>query len=107
MRRSPLILPAGVRAATRPESLVHLLVCLQLELRSPRREMISALMEGHAQSGWLCELETGVEDSKLCENETIELLVGTEATECVCGPQDFTHAALEKGATTSAQDRDW
>ena len=59
--------------------------------------MIFTLMEGHAQSRWLCELETGVEDSKLCENETIELLVDTGATEHVCGPQDFTHAALEKG----------
>ena len=60
-------------------------------------EKISTLMEGHAQSGWLCELETGVEDSKVFENETIELLVDTGATEHVCGPQDFTHAALEKG----------
>ena len=32
----------------------------------------------------------------MCENETIELLVDTGATEHVCGPQDFTHAALEK-----------
>ena len=31
------------------------------------------------------------------ENETIELSVGTGATEHVCGPFDFTHAALEKG----------
>ena len=53
--------------------------------------MISALTEGHARSGWLCKLETGVEDTKLCDVEMIELLVDTGATEHVCGPQDFTH----------------
>ena len=59
--------------------------------------MISTLMEGNVQSGWLCELETGVEDPRLRENETIEVSVDTGATEHVCGPLDFTHAALEKG----------
>ena len=37
MRRSLSNLQTAVRAAARPESHLHLLVCLQLELRSPRR----------------------------------------------------------------------
>ena len=31
----------------------------------PTTGMISTLMEGHVQSGWMCELETGVDDSKV------------------------------------------
>ena len=54
-------------------------------------------MEDHAQTGWLCDLVTGVEHTKLRENEFVELLVGTGATEHVCGPRDFTHAALMSG----------
>ena len=38
MRRSLSNLQTAVRAAARPESHHHLLVCLQLELRSPRRD---------------------------------------------------------------------
>ena len=57
---------------------------------------ISTLMEGHVQPGWLCELETGGKDSTH-ENEAIEILVETGATEHDCGPYDFTHVKLEKG----------
>ena len=47
---------------------------------------ISTLMEDHAQSGWLCELVTGVDDTRDCERMSfVELLVGTGATEHVCG----------------------
>ena len=76
-------------------------------IAQPTTGMISTLMEGHVQSGWLCELETGTDDSKSRENETIELLVDTGATEHVCGPYDFTHVALNKGVTTSAQNCGW
>ena len=59
---------------------------------------IFTLMEDHAQSGWLCELVVGSDDTKnLRENEFVELLVDTGATEHVCGPQDCTHAALTSG----------
>ena len=51
-------------------------------------------MEDHAQSGWLCELVMGSDDTKVRENECVELLVDTGATEHVCGPQDISHAAL-------------
>ena len=56
-------------------------------------------MEDHAQPGWLFELVTGVEDTRLRERESefVELLVDTGATEHVCGPRDFTHAALTSG----------
>ena len=54
-------------------------------------------MEDHAQSGWLCELVVGSDDTKLRENGFVELLVDTGATEHVCGPQDFTHVALTSG----------
>ena len=50
---------------------------------------ISTLMQDHAQSGWLCELVVGSDDTKLRENEFVELLVDTGATEHVCGPRDF------------------
>ena len=88
---------AEVRAAARTESLLHLLVCLQLETRSPRLVMIHTLMEGYVHSGWLCELEIGTDGSKSHEDEAIELFVDTGATEHVCGPYDFTHVALKKG----------
>ena len=58
---------------------------------------ISKLMEAHAQSGWLCDLVVGSDDARLRECEFVELLVGTGATEHVCGPHDFTHAALRNG----------
>ena len=58
---------------------------------------ISTLMEDHAQSGWLCELVGRSDDTKWRENEFVELLVDTGATEHVCGPQDFTHAELTSG----------
>ena len=58
---------------------------------------ISTLMEDHVRSGWLCELVVGSDDTKLRENEFVELQVDTGATEHVCGPQDFTHAALTSG----------
>ena len=68
MKRNLWILQVDVRAAARPESLLLLLVCLQLAMTQRSRK-----------------------------NETIELSVDTGATEHVCGPFDFTHAALEKG----------
>ena len=58
---------------------------------------ISTLMEDHAQSGWLCELVVGSDDAQMREGEFVELLVDTGATEHVCGPHDFTHAALTNG----------
>ena len=54
-------------------------------------------MEDHAQPGWLCELVGKSDDTKWRENEFVELLVDTGATEHVCGPQDFTHAELTSG----------
>ena len=38
------------------------------------------------------------DDTKLREHESVELLVVTGATEHVCGPRDFTHAALTSGS---------
>ena len=58
---------------------------------------ISTLMEAHAQSGSLCELVVGSDDARMRECEYVELLVDTGATEHVCGPHDFTHAALKNG----------
>ena len=58
---------------------------------------ISKLMEDHAQSGWLCELVVGSDDARVRECEFVERLVDTRATEHVCGPHDFTHAALKNG----------
>ena len=58
---------------------------------------ISTLVEDHAQSGWLCELVVGSDDARMRECEYVELLVDTGATEHVCGPHDFTHAALTSG----------
>ena len=55
---------------------------------------ISTLMEDQAQSGWLCELVVGSDDVQMREGELVELLVDTGATEHVCGPHDFTLAAL-------------
>ena len=54
-------------------------------------------MEAHAQSGWLCELVVGSDDARMSECEYVELLVDTGATEHVCGPHDFTRAALTNG----------
>ena len=54
-------------------------------------------MEAHAQSGWLCELVVGSDDARVRECEFVELLVDTGATEHVCGPHGFTHAALNNG----------
>ena len=54
-------------------------------------------MEDHPQAGWLCELVTGFGDTRLRENEFVELLVDTRATEHVCEPPHFTHAALTSG----------
>ena len=54
-------------------------------------------MEAHAQSGWLCELVVGSDDARMRECEYVKLLVDTGATEHVCGPHDFTHAALKSG----------
>ena len=54
-------------------------------------------MEAHAQSGWLCELVVGSDDARTREREYVELVVDTGATEHVCGPHDFTHAALTNG----------
>ena len=45
-------------------------------------------MEDHAQSGWLCDLVTGIDDTRLRESEFVEH---------VCGRHDFTHAALMNG----------
>ena len=64
---------------------------------------ISALIEDHAQPGWLCELVVGSDDAKLRENEFVELLVDTGAPEHVCGPQHFTHAALTCGGAVDTQ----
>ena len=58
-------------------------------------------MEDHAQSGWLFELVTGVEDTRLRENEVVELLLDTGATEHVCEPGDLTHVALTSGSRPS------
>ena len=54
-------------------------------------------MEDNALSGWLFELVKEVDDTRLRDHETVELLVDTQATEHVCGPRDFTHAALTSG----------
>ena len=58
---------------------------------------ISTLVEAHAQSGWLCELVVASDDARVRERDFVELLVDTGATEHVCGPHDFTHAALKNG----------
>ena len=62
---------------------------------------ISTLMETHAQLGRLCELVVGSDDARTTECEFVELLVDTGATEHVCGPHDFTHAALKNGRMSS------
>ena len=67
---------------------------------------ISTLMEDHAQSGWLCELVTEVDDTRLRENESVELLVDTGATEHVCGSPLHTRC-VDVRSTSSAQDRYW
>ena len=54
-------------------------------------------MEDLTQSGLLCELVTGADDTRLREHEFVELLVDTGPTEHVCGPQGFTHAASTSG----------
>ena len=54
-------------------------------------------MDAHAQSGWLCELVVGSDDARIRECEYVELLVDTRETQHVCGPYDFTHAALTNG----------
>ena len=54
-------------------------------------------MEAHAQSGWLCQLVVGSDDARVRGCEFVELLVDTGATKHVCGPHDFTHAALKNG----------
>ena len=59
---------------------------------------IFTLIEDHAQSGWLCVVERGVEDSRLRESETVELLMDTGAAEQVCGPQNFSRASLTSGS---------
>ena len=53
-------------------------------------------MKAHAQSGCLCELVVGSDDTRVRECEFVDLLVDTGATEHVCGPHD-THAALKNG----------
>ena len=67
--------------------------------------MISTLMEGHAQSGWLFELETGVEDSSMREKEMSELLVDTGATEHVCGPSRFHTTLLRRSHNQRSRSR--
>ena len=39
----------------------------------------------------------GSDDARVTECGFVELLVDTGATEHVCGPHDFTHAALKNG----------
>ena len=92
MRRNLSNLQTAVRAAAPPESHHHLLVCLQLELRSPRRDRsprrwrLARSLAGSVNLWW-----------DLRECEFVELLVGTGATTHVCGPHDFTHSALKSG----------
>ena len=62
---------------------------------------ISTLMEALVQSGWLCELVVGSVDARVGECEFVELLADTGATKHVCGPHDFTHAALKSGPRPS------
>ena len=64
-------------------------------------------MEAQAWSGWLCALVVGSDDARMRECEYVELLVNTGATEHVCGPHDFTRAALKEWTTSRAQDHDW
>ena len=66
-------------------------------MRSP------TLMEAHAQFGWLFELVVVSDDARVRECEFVEFLVDTGATEHVCGPHDFTHAALTNGPRPRAQ----
>ena len=75
--RSLLNLQTVMRAEARIESHFHFLVCFQLERP--------------------CELVGKSDDTKWQENEFVELLVDTGATEHVCGPQDFTQAELTSG----------
>ena len=56
-------------------------------------------------SGWLCDLVVGSDDARVRECEFVELLVDTGATEHVCGPHDFTHAALKKGHVPRSRPR--
>ena len=60
---------------------------------------IPTLMEAHAQSGWLCELVVGSDDARVRKCDFVEPHepVDTGATDHVCGPHDFTHAALKNG----------
>ena len=91
MRRSLSNFQTAVRAAPQP---------LGLSLAGTAQSTtgtISTLMEAHAQPGWLCELVGKSDNTKWRENELVELLVDTGATGYVCGPHDFTHAALTNG----------
>ena len=83
MRRNLSNFQTTLRAAARPELF--------------RTGSISTLTEAHAQSGWLCEVVVGSDDARMRECEYVELLVDTGATAHVCGPHDFTHAALTSG----------
>ena len=107
MRKSLSNLQTAVRAAARPKSHLHLLVLSSAGTAQSTTGTISTLVEDHAQSGWLCELVVGSDDAQMREGEFVELLVDTRATEHVCGPHDFTHAALTNWATSRSQDRDW
>ena len=97
MRRNLSNLQTAARAAVRTESHHHLLVCLSSAgTGQSTTKSISTLMEDHAQSGWLCEQVVGSGDARMRECEYV-LLLDTGATEHVCGPDDFTHAALKNG----------
>ena len=53
-------------------------------------------MEDHAQSGWLCELVTGVGDTRFRESLSSFWWLEEQLSKSV-GPRDFTHAALTSG----------
>ena len=73
----------------------------------PTTGMISTLMEGHVQSGWLCELETGVDDSNSREDETVELFGGHRGNRACLWASRFHTRCVGEGATSSAQNCDW
>ena len=56
------------RVTLPPPGLFH------LEARSLQRGTMSTFKENHAESGWLCELVTGVDDTSVRENEFVEFL---------------------------------
>ena len=84
---------ATTRAAAQTDFRLYLVV-LSAETTAGT---ISTLVGERAYSGWLCALVTDANDMRMRENELVELLVDTRATEHVWGPHDFGRVELASG----------